>query len=143
MCNVDFNLNSMVEEITKEIALDFEDKKDGFFMLLWQNFKTGLLGTLYVMANDTKITFKVNLIGMTIDFMQLLAFPLSKSSEFPWNHDYSWWLQEILWYARLEFYISDTNALMNIIVYWILMMAVFLNLTNAAYVGWNFYKQRE
>jgi hypothetical protein len=62
-----FNLD-MVEEITKEISLEMEENREGFFMRLWANLKKGLLGTLYVMANDTAMSFKVNLAGMFIDF---------------------------------------------------------------------------
>jgi hypothetical protein len=57
----------MVEDITKEINLDSDETHEGVFIRLWRNLKSGLLGTLYVMANDTTITFKVNLIGMFID----------------------------------------------------------------------------
>jgi hypothetical protein len=58
----------MVEDITKEILLELEETKEGFFAKLWRQLKSGLLGTLYVMANDTTMSFKVNLIGMFIDF---------------------------------------------------------------------------
>jgi hypothetical protein len=58
----------------------------------WKKLKFGLMGTLYVMANDSNTSFKANLIMLTIDFLQMLAFPLSFTSGFPWNESYSQWL---------------------------------------------------
>jgi hypothetical protein len=58
----------MVEDITKQIDLENGDTTEGFFIRLWDNLKRGLLGTLYVMANDTAMSFKVNIGAMFIDF---------------------------------------------------------------------------
>jgi hypothetical protein len=110
----------MVDDITKDLDLDVEESREGFFIRLWANLKKGLLGTLYVMANDTTMSFKVNLAGMFIDFCQMLAFPLSIQSEWPWNWAYGQYSMWFMYYAKLEFYISDDNAMLNLVIYWVM-----------------------
>lgn len=68
----------------------------------------------------------------------MLAFPLSNTSDFPWNRYYSYITLEILYYAKLEFYISDENALQNVVVYWLFLFVTSFNLALAFLVGYNF-----
>jgi hypothetical protein len=49
---------------------------------------------------------------------------------------------EFMYYAKLEFYISESDAIWNLIIYWLMFASVFLNLINFLYVGYNFIKQR-
>jgi hypothetical protein len=47
-----------------------------------------------------------------------------------------------MYYAKLEFYISETDPVWNLIIYWLMFATVFLNIINFLYVGYNFIKQR-
>ena len=64
-------------------VFEFEKKKTFSFAKSWQGFKTGLMGTLFVMANDGELSFTMNFVGMLIDFLQMLAFPLDINAEYP------------------------------------------------------------
>jgi hypothetical protein len=70
----------------------------------------------------------------------MLAFPLSVTSSFPWNETFTNWLAMIMFYSKLEFYISDVK-LSNLIIYYVSITIVMLNLINAVVVAYRFYKK--
>jgi len=129
-------------ELSDAELLEFEETYDNFLSRAWRGFKTALMGTLFVMAKDSTLSFCSNLIGMIIDFLQMLAFPFNYASEFPWNQSYSGWFAYICFISKLELYISADNPLQNLIIYVCSMLLVVLTLVNAGIVGYKFLKKK-
>lgn len=131
--------------------IDIEDHEDDIFSInrneenvlkrAWKSFKAALMGTLFVIDNDTEMSFTMNLIGMASDFLQLLALPFNTGSQFPWNPAFAGWFMTVCYYSKLEFYISQDDQLQNMIIYGLSICMVFLNLAIAAIVGYKFTKR--
>lgn len=121
---------------------EFEKKSTFSFAQSWQGFKNAFMGTLFVMANDMELSYTMNLLGMFIAFMQMLAFPFNQNSGFPWNPDLTNWLVILCNNAQLEFYISADNPLQNLILYLISIFLVFMNLSIIGIVGYKFIKKK-
>ena len=109
---------------------------------LWTSLKVALMGTLFIMAKDMSFSFKVNLVAMTIDCLQTLSFPFNLESEFPWNEEYSHWFAELAIGSKVEFYLSHEDQQRNIIIYSVSVTFVFLNLVNAAVIGYRFFTNK-
>jgi hypothetical protein len=116
----------------------FEEKRSSIIKQAYKSFKVALMGTLFIMAEENTISFKMNFISMTIDTLQILSYPFNQDANFPWNPGFSDWFSWLCNFSQMEFYISDIDPLMNLIIYLILILIVFLNLLNAAYVGYRY-----
>ena len=123
-------------------VFEFESKSKNLLSHYLNSIKSALMGTLFVMAKDSTLTFTSNLIGMVIDSLQLLAFTFNGPSEFPWNQSYAAWFSLICEYAKLEFYISEENSLQNLIIYIVCVLFVFLNLVAIAIVAYRFINKK-
>ncbi|CAG9312012.1 unnamed protein product [Blepharisma stoltei] len=117
-------------------------EKLNFFQRTWQDLKAALMGTLFVMANDSQASFKMNVFAMFIDSFQLMAFPFNDRIQFPWNKQYSSFVFLACWFMEMEFYISDSSALQNLTIYLCLVFFVIVNLMNFAIVGYRFINKK-
>lgn len=61
------NLDELLEN-DQEI-FEYEKESENILIKSLRNFKVALMGTLFVMASDSTMSFRVNLIGMIIDFL--------------------------------------------------------------------------
>ncbi|CAG9322230.1 unnamed protein product [Blepharisma stoltei] len=129
-------------EVEDEKLSEAEEHKTNIFQRMWRGLKSALMGTLFVMAKDSRVSFKMNLLGMLIDTLQILSFPFNDRAEFPWNKEYSELFAEICYYIKFEFYISEENALQNLIIYLCCMFFVFANLLNFGIVGYRFINKK-
>ncbi|OMJ73804.1 hypothetical protein SteCoe_27447 [Stentor coeruleus] len=127
---------------SEQEVFEFEKKSSFSFSKSWQGFKIALMGTLFVMANDMELSLVMNVIAMVIDFLQMLAFPFNQNSGFPWSDRLTGWLVELCNGIQLEFYISGSNPLQNLILYIIAIFLVFLNLAIICIVGYRFIKKK-
>lgn len=130
------------------LSVDSEDvfhtptQQGNVFTRLLTSLKVALMGTLFIMAKDMSFSFKVNLVAMTIDCLQTLSFPFNLESEFPWNEEYSHWFAEFVIGSKVEFYLSHEDQRRNIIIYSVSVTFVFLNLVNAAVIGYRFFTNK-
>ncbi|CAG9320952.1 unnamed protein product [Blepharisma stoltei] len=129
-------------EADDEKLSESEEHKLNLFQRTWRGLKAALMGTLFVMAKDSRVSFKLNLLGMVIDTLQLLSFPFNDRAEFPWNHEYSELFAEICYYLKFEFYLSEEDYMRNLVIYIVCMFFVFANLLNFGIVGYRFINKR-
>jgi hypothetical protein len=78
-----------------------EDKLSAFeqFSL---DFQSGLTGVLYILCKEVQTNSLFVIMGMVVDFFQLIAFPLNNRIPFPWNTETVGWLQSIANIARIS-----------------------------------------
>jgi hypothetical protein len=123
-------------------VFEFEKKFSFSFSKSWQGFKTALMGTLFVMANDSDLSFGMNVLGMIIDFVQMLAFPFNENTAYPWNPELTDWLIFVTQTAQLEFYVSKTDPVQNLSIYIVFIGIVFINLIVIGTVAYKFIKKK-
>eukprot|EP01135_Chromosphaera_perkinsii_P005693 Nk52_evm25s358 gene=Nk52_evmTU25s358 len=102
---------------------------------LIKKFRDGVFGVLFVMAKDTSLPKEFVIMGMIIDFCQLLSF--SMTNVFPWNTTLTSALSTILLFIRFEWYLEGSAISVMLIFYTCLFMVTGL-LVIAAYVGYEF-----
>lgn len=129
-------------EDSEKSVFEFESKSSFSFTKTWEKMKTALMGTLFVMANDMELSYKMNLLAILIDFLQILAFPFNQNSGFPWSPQLTNWLVILCNNIQLEFYISATNPLQNLIIFIISVFLVFLNLIVIGIVAYKFINKK-
>mmetsp|Transcript_28347 Transcript_28347/g.50507 ORF Transcript_28347/g.50507 Transcript_28347/m.50507 type:complete len:1521 (+) Transcript_28347:395-4957(+) len=127
-----------VEDLDQLDIFSFEDKRTSIVAEAFKSFKIALMGTLFIMAEETSVSFKVNLVSMIIDTLQILSYPFNQDAKFPWNPAFSDWFVWLCNSSQMEFYISEEDPLQNLIIYLILILIVALNLLNAAFVGYRY-----
>ena len=129
-------------EDSENNTFEFEQKSTFSFSKSWAKMKTALMGTLFVMANDMELSYTMNLLAILIDFLQMLAFPFNQNSGFPWNPQFTNWLVILCNNIQLEFYISATSPLQNLIIFIISVFIVLLNLIVIGIVAYRFINKK-
>ncbi len=65
------------------------------------DFQSGLNGVLYILCKEVETNSLFVVMGMLMDFFQLVAFPFYNRIPFPWNTETIGWFQSIANYARI------------------------------------------
>ena len=76
----------------------FEKKEESLNIIqkFLQRLKAGVFGVLYIMAKDTRLSRHLLFFLLYFDFVQLMIFPFSAKTEFPWNRTYMNWIIVVL-----------------------------------------------
>lgn len=66
------------------------------------DFQSGLNGVLYILCKEISTEPPQIIFNMTIDFLQLLSFPLTNRIDFPWSSSVIGWLAVIANTVRIS-----------------------------------------
>lgn len=60
-----------------------------------------MFNILFALSKDLESSSAIVVLGMLIEFFQLLSFPLDSTSAFPWNQSTVSWISDISRYIRV------------------------------------------
>jgi len=82
-----------------------------------QHFQNGLNGVLYILCKEVDTNPVLVVLGMTIDFLQLVSFPLYDKVNFPWNDGVVGWFSSITNAARIYGFFDQDISIYRILFY--------------------------
>eukprot|EP01137_Pigoraptor_chileana_P017896 Opistho-2@76598 len=104
---------------------------------LTKRIKDGLFGVLFVMGKECSTSLWLVILGLVIDFLQVLDFPFNHRQNFPWRMGSMVWFSDITKGVVLEAWIVGNN-----VIFYITLVLVGTILLDVMFVSYLFSRGR-